>query len=483
MKKTIATAKQIFRLELTSSEQLLVIANKTTITDTDIQLVIGILDSEPELTKLDASGEALILSAKNNHASISQLLLKKIPYANEAKIHALNWAALAGYKNYIEIFLENTTVDINSYDQSGRPPLISAVIGGHEDVVTLLLDHGADINIRLQETRNSPKKVVGEIFTHYTNTNIPADTTGLQCAVAHNNLAMVQLLLNKGIDKDAANARGATALHIAILCNHKNNLPIIKELLQAGVDINATEDAHMTALHLAVRRKRKEIVELLLENGANMSIINIYGFTALEYARGLPKVKPGSGYQPLITLFSDVSIRASKALQNKEKNNQGTAVTESLVAFPRVSTHHDVIIQKSKSNINSHEQFAEVSKKGLPTIESNIGFHEVDERIQALHQTAQRWQQEKTQPSMLPDLAPGDNASKSYSPTLFALPSPVPYKQQDLINFDEAPAATDTCESFELIDLTFPDVPKEEVGKDTGKENLDLELDRRALLG
>jgi len=63
-----------------------------------------------------------------------------------------------------------------------------------------------------------------------------------------------------------------------------NNLEIIKALLQKGVNVNAQESDGSTALMNAAYKGHAEIVKLLIENGANPNIADKDGNTPIYYA-------------------------------------------------------------------------------------------------------------------------------------------------------------------------------------------------------
>jgi len=61
-------------------------------------------------------------------------------------------------------------------------------------------------------------------------------------------------------------------------------LDVVKLLIEVGVDINAKDIYGDTALIYASAYNHKEIVEILIEVGADISIKNNIFFTALKYA-------------------------------------------------------------------------------------------------------------------------------------------------------------------------------------------------------
>ena len=59
----------------------------------------------------------------------------------------------------------------------------------------------------------------------------------------------------------------------------------VRAVLEAGVDVNATNDYGSTALFFAADRGEVEIVRLLLENGADPNVTDtFYGATPLTWA-------------------------------------------------------------------------------------------------------------------------------------------------------------------------------------------------------
>ena len=68
---------------------------------------------------------------------------------------------------------------------------------------------------------------------------------GIHAAARNGHLAIVQLLLEAGADKDATKEDGATALHLAA---EEGNLDVVRSLLEAGADKEAATQNGTTAL-------------------------------------------------------------------------------------------------------------------------------------------------------------------------------------------------------------------------------------------
>jgi ankyrin repeat protein len=121
--------------------------------------------------------------------------------------------------------------------------LQAAASGGHEKIVQLCLDYGADVNT-----------VNGQ------------DGTAFLAAAAGGHEKILQLLLEHGADVNISGDYYYTALHAAVSQNHES---IARILLEHGADVNARGGGRGTALHTARNKyDNQEIFDLLLQYGA-----------------------------------------------------------------------------------------------------------------------------------------------------------------------------------------------------------------------
>ncbi|KQB41324.1 ankyrin repeat domain-containing protein [Flavobacterium aquidurense] len=73
----------------------------------------------------------------------------------------------------------------------------------------------------------------------------------------------------------------ATPLTVAV---SKGDLEFVKKLIEYGADVNEISE-DLTPLMIAARYNKVDILRVLLSNGANPSVRNEKGFTALKYAQ------------------------------------------------------------------------------------------------------------------------------------------------------------------------------------------------------
>ncbi|KAM4063790.1 ankyrin repeat domain-containing protein [Hirsutella rhossiliensis] len=130
--------------------------------------------------------------------------------------------------------------------RQGQGALHVAVCGGNEDMVRLLLDHGADIAKR--DSRGN---------------------TALHVAAAMGSEIVVKLLLRKTADPDEANLMGQTPLFMAVQNDNEAVARIL--LLDAMADVNVQDCFGNAALHVAVQGGSVSMTSLLLKNGANIN--------------------------------------------------------------------------------------------------------------------------------------------------------------------------------------------------------------------
>lgn len=109
-------------------------------------------------------------------------------------------------------------------------------------------------------------------------------------AVQNGKLDMVKLLLSRGarLEHHGGSLRGGgspdipgTLLHVASAWGHCD---VAACLIDEGCDVDACDPSGDTPLHVVVPRKRRGMIELLLERGANPNLRNANGWTPLGYA-------------------------------------------------------------------------------------------------------------------------------------------------------------------------------------------------------
>lgn len=190
-------------------------------------------------------------------------------------------AAKNGQKDMAKMLLENGA-NVNVRGSWGRSPLSSAVQNSHKEIVMLLADNGADIEI-LDYEKQTPLWVAAHLreadmvkllVTMGANINTvggPEGSTIVQKAVFSGAESMVKLFVELGADINAtAGSYGRTALQEAVISQAEY---MVKLLIELGADLNVTAGSYgRTALQEAVVHDLEPIAKLLVELGAGIDV-------------------------------------------------------------------------------------------------------------------------------------------------------------------------------------------------------------------
>jgi len=180
----------------------------------------------------------------------------------------------------------------------GSTPLMSAAAMGMDDVVKLLLDHGADIDAQADNGETAVMcaatiddgnpTTVRLLVERGCNLNIKS-ITGDNVLLAvisgsdREKLETLRILIDNGVDVNCKNEKGETPLQWAAFYGHYNT---IKLLLEKGANVNDADNNGKTALMLAASSSspNEEIVKLLIESKASLDYRDKNGETAYFYA-------------------------------------------------------------------------------------------------------------------------------------------------------------------------------------------------------
>jgi len=170
----------------------------------------------------------------------------------------LYYAAQSGFRDLTKHLLAEHPEYVHTKCGGEVTALHTAARYGHADLVSLLLEHFPDPDIR------------GTF-----------DYTPLHRASHWGHVEIGQCLLDCGADVNAQDQDGWTPLHCAVLGRH---LEVARMLLERGAAINSPDNGGRTPLHRASERGNPQVVRLLLEHGADLNACNEKGETPSEIA-------------------------------------------------------------------------------------------------------------------------------------------------------------------------------------------------------
>ena len=202
--------------------------------------------------------------------------------------------------------------------QSRRSKLCSPQCNKRDDpeVVRVLLDKGkADANKR-DANGETALHVVVRMCDH-----LP---TPVEMATA---VSMAKVLLAHGADPSSArvvageDVTSFTPLHVAA---ERGHYKLVELLVRRGADVNAADSAGATPLHYASRALKAKIVHALIAGGANVDVADAAGHKASD----LEAVKNGKdSFAKAIREHFDRSrqIRTTALEENKKKKGKAKA--------------------------------------------------------------------------------------------------------------------------------------------------------------
>jgi ankyrin repeat protein len=169
-------------------------------------------------------------------------------------------AALCGFPNIVEQLIAKHPQHVNAVGGYYRTPAVAALAGRHFQLAELLHRNGSSVD---------PPGRFG--------------ISTLHSAVSAEDVEMVQVLLDYGVDVNARNNYDSTPLNFAYDGRFKDPR-VVRLLLDYGADPNIRRKDNKTPLHFASRHGRIEVARLLVEHGASVEAKDHGGLTPLDFA-------------------------------------------------------------------------------------------------------------------------------------------------------------------------------------------------------
>ncbi len=193
-------------------------------------------------TGAEGEGPPLHEAIELGSLEILEIILKRKPIIDAVHNGDSPLIAAYGFPSFVKLLLEaGANANFRSRDP-GMSPLLQAAIREKEDIVQILLQHGATIEAH---DRNK--------------------CTALLYATRRCNIAACRILLDAGAQPNTYDSEGITPLMSAA---EAGSVDIVRLLLKRKANVNWTSDLSWSALTLAAKQGNLEVVQLLMTHGA-----------------------------------------------------------------------------------------------------------------------------------------------------------------------------------------------------------------------
>ena len=213
-------------------------------------------------SKSNLSRSPLLLACTNEEIVVVKMLVKagaEVCATDNEGDTCLTLAACTGEPEIVRYLVGLKDVDVNHKADDHFSALHYAVDEKHPNVVEVLIDAGADI-----ETKDDK------------------ECSPLHLACTNEEIAIVKMLVKAGAQVCVKDNKGDTCLTLAAYNGHTE---IVRYLVGLkDVDVNHKAEDHFSALYCAVDREHPDVVEVLIDAGADIETKDDKGCSPLLLA-------------------------------------------------------------------------------------------------------------------------------------------------------------------------------------------------------
>lgn len=295
--------------------------------------------------------------SQDDFTELVQLLIAKgadVNAKNNEGITALLAAVMANNIDAIKLLIDNGA-DITARDNNGLSALYYAVVANNTEAINLLIDKGADVNQKIVFGKEGDRKEENTLLSFTVMQDLINKNTLPEKQQA--TLDTIQLLIDLGADVNA----GFPLYYAAFTVKSKE---IVQLLLNNGADVNQLLN-EASVLDMLVKHGHYDMIKLFIQNDADINLKNVAGKTPLMNAINLKKK------DPIAKIQKNDSLNALQKLLLLESYEIGNAdrIIKLLVDHPRADLNAQCDITKDTALIqatkyNDYESVKLLLEKG-----------------------------------------------------------------------------------------------------------------------
>ena len=233
------------------------------VTHGDVDLLKRFIKSDADINVTDVNG-------------LTPLMISLLPQNNHS--HDGGSHSHAGFGDIAKILIDNNA-NVKIRGKKGEDPLILACFGGFDDIVAAMIEKGADVNY-IDPTGLSPivAALVANDHVHMTSTEV--DSHGHQVEIAN-------MLIDNGAD---INIKGPYGENIIELVSRFNAVELFKKVISLGAKLEPDTIGRNIFIN-SVKNENIELMNYLVKSGVDFDFIGSEGKTPLHISARIGSYK------------------------------------------------------------------------------------------------------------------------------------------------------------------------------------------------
>ncbi|XP_071119088.1 ankyrin homolog [Haliotis cracherodii] len=233
------------------------------------------------------TGQLDIMKALIAHGFNPEETSRNLTGKNEYPIHL---ACAANQIAVVKSLIEDYGVCVDTRDSGDSTPMFWAILTENMDMLKLLVDAGADVNSTFHDTMTPllfAAFMINSLMCEYlmengANVNDTGDCGNTPLCLSVRCVSTSRVLIDAGADIDHINSQGDTPLILASKRNYRNTVELLGS---RGACADIQDKEGRTALHHAVDRDHNKIAEYLIGHlNVQLDVLDNLGRTAFYMA-------------------------------------------------------------------------------------------------------------------------------------------------------------------------------------------------------